>query len=357
MVALANRRAAVKASTRVKAGDVYRVRIPRPKRELDGLASGAADVDLDILYEDRWILAVDKPAGIPVHPAGRLLDRTVITALKARCLESGTGHPEIIKLCHRLDLETSGVLLVSKDPVSMPRFAGQFERRTVKKEYLAIVHGEMREDAGELARNLGIRFEEIPINDLFQNYLKSLSPQFKGLDHDRTEENIQARIRSNLLMAMSNKFNALLLATGNKSELAVGYCTLYGDLAGGLAVISDIPKTLCYRLADHINKNDEIIPQRIISRPPSAELRPGQTDQDTLPPYELLDDILQAAVEENMGFDDIVELGHDPAVVSDVLNRLTFSEYRRRQAPPGLKITSRAGYDRNYPIARGLEIY
>lgn len=156
MVALANRQAAVKASTRVKAGDVYSVRIPRPKRELDGLASGAIDVVLDILYEDQWILAVDKPAGIPVHPAGRLLDRTVVTALKARCLESGAGRPEDIKLCHRLDLETSGVLLVSKDPVSMPRFAGQFEQRTVEKEYLAIVHGEMKEDSGEIDLPIGL---------------------------------------------------------------------------------------------------------------------------------------------------------------------------------------------------------
>ena len=138
----------------------------------------------------------------------------------------------------------------------------------------------------------------------------------------------------------------------------MGYCTLYGDLSGGLAVISDIPKTLCYRLAGYINRNAEIIPQRIIERPPSAELRPDQTDQDTLPPYDVLDDILGAAIEKNLGFDEIVARGHDPAVVSDVLGRLAFNEYKRVQAPPGLKITTKAfGYGRRYPIARGRAFY
>lgn len=159
-------------------------------------------------------------------------------------------------------------------------------------------------------------------------------------------------------MAISNKFNALLLATGNKSELAVGYCTLYGDMAGGLAVIADIPKTACYRLARHINKNGEVIPSSIIDRPPSAELKPGQKDQDTLPPYHILDQILQAAVEDRLGFEEIVGLGHDPVVVQDVLRRIAFNEYKRVQAPPGLKMSSRAfGYGRRYPIARGRRIF
>jgi len=215
-----------------------------------------------------------------------------------------------------------------------------------------------RDDAGKLANNLGMRFEEIPITSLFQSYKHALAPLFKGLEEDETEENIQARIRGNILMALSNKFNALLLTTGNKSEFAMGYCTLYGDLSGGLAVISDIPKTFCYRLADYINRNGEIIPQRIIERPPSAELRPDQIDQDTLPPYDVLDDILGAAIEKNLGFDEIVARGHDPAVVRDVLGRLVFNEYKRVQAPPGLKITTKAfGYGRRYPIARGRAIY
>jgi NAD+ synthase (glutamine-hydrolysing) len=215
-----------------------------------------------------------------------------------------------------------------------------------------------REDARKLAENLAIRFEEIPISDLFSAYKETLKPVFKGLEEDETEENIQARIRGNLIMALSNKFKALLLTTGNKSEFAMGYCTLYGDLSGGLAVISDIPKTLCYRLARFINRDREIIPQRVLTRPPSAELKPGQTDQDTLPPYEVLDDIIEAATEKKMGFRSIVARGHDPAVVESVLRRMAFNEYKRRQAPPGLKITSKAfGYGWRYPIAKGKQVY
>ncbi|UCF57374.1 MAG: NAD+ synthase [Deltaproteobacteria bacterium] len=215
-----------------------------------------------------------------------------------------------------------------------------------------------KEDARKLASNLGIHFEEIPIHEVYQSYKESLAHMFKGLKEDVTEENIQARIRGNLLMAFSNKFNALLLSTGNKSETAMGYCTLYGDMSGGLAVISDVPKTMCYRLARLINEEREIIPERILSRAPSAELKPDQTDQDTLPPYDLLDDILEAAVERNLAFDDIVALGHDPEIVRDVLRRLIVNEYKRRQAPPGLKVTTKAfGYGRRYPIARGKQLF
>jgi NAD+ synthetase len=215
-----------------------------------------------------------------------------------------------------------------------------------------------KEDAATLAMNLGIRFEELPIHDIYQSYTKSLAPNFSGLEENETEENIQARIRGNLLMAFSNKFNLLLLTTGNKSEMATGYCTLYGDMSGGLAVISDIPKTMCYRLARYINREGEIIPERILSRPPSAELKADQTDQDSLPPYEILDEILEAAVVKNLGFDDIVAMGHEPETVRDVLRRLALNEYKRRQAPPGLKITTKAfGYGRRYPIARGSQLY
>jgi len=215
-----------------------------------------------------------------------------------------------------------------------------------------------RDIAGKVANNLGIRFEEIPIHGLIQGYRQSLADLFEGLEEDEAEENIQARIRGNLLMALSNKFNLLLLSTGNKSEVATGYCTLYGDLSGGLAVISDIPKTMCYRLVRYINRDREIIPEEVLARPPSAELRPNQADQDTLPPYEVLDVILEAAVEKNLGFDQIVALGHDPEVVRDVLHRLVTNEYKRRQSPPGLKITTKAfGYGRRYPIARGKQVY
>jgi NAD+ synthetase len=215
-----------------------------------------------------------------------------------------------------------------------------------------------KEDARALATNLGIHFNEIPIQDIYKSYKVSLAPVFKGLEEDITEENIQARIRGNLLMALSNKFNVLLLTTGNKSEVATGYCTLYGDMSGGLAVISDVPKTMCYRLARYINRDREIIPDRILRRPPSAELKPNQTDQDILPPYETLDEIVEAAVVKNLPFDDIVALGHEPGVVRDVLRRMVVNEYKRRQAPPGLKVTTKAfGYGRRYPIARGKQIF
>ncbi|MGE5841290.1 MAG: NAD+ synthase [Deltaproteobacteria bacterium] len=215
-----------------------------------------------------------------------------------------------------------------------------------------------RDDARTLARNLGIHFVEISITEIFNSFIKSLDPVFRGLPPDEAEENIQARIRGTLLMALSNKFRSLLLSTGNKSETATGYCTIYGDMNGGLAVISDVPKTLCYRIARYINKDQEIIPQRVISRPPSAELRPNQTDQDSLPPYDILDGILDAAIEKNLAFDDIVALGYDPTTVRDVLRRIVMNEYKRRQAPPGLKVTSKAfGYGRRYPIARAKEHY
>ena len=160
-----------------------------------------------------------------------------------------------------------------------------------------------REDAAGLARNLKIRFLEIPITEVYQAFRKALKPAFEGLAENEAEENIQARIRGTLLMALSNKFQSLLLSTGNKSETATGYCTIYGDMNGGLAVISDVPKTLCYRLAAHINREGEVIPRRVISRPPSAELRPNQTDQDSLPPYDVLDSILDGAIEKNLAFD------------------------------------------------------
>lgn len=215
-----------------------------------------------------------------------------------------------------------------------------------------------REDAKILAENLKIRLIEIPIADIYDSFTRGLADVFKGLEQNETEENIQARIRGTLLMSLSNKFGSLLLSTGNKSETAVGYCTIYGDMNGGLAVISDIPKTLCYRLAGYVNREKEIIPERVLSRPPSAELRPNQTDQDSLPPYEILDGIIDAAVVKNLGYEDIVAMGYDPELVKDVLRRLDTNEYKRRQAPPGLKITTKAfGYGRRYPIARTKKPY
>jgi NAD+ synthase (glutamine-hydrolysing) len=210
------------------------------------------------------------------------------------------------------------------------------------------------EDARLLSENLGIRFSVIPIEPIHQVCEQVLAPHFAGLPPDVTEENIQARIRGLILMALSNKFGSLLLTTGNKSELAVGYCTLYGDMCGGLAVIGDVPKTTVYELARHINRRAgrAIIPERALVRPPSAELRPDQTDQDTLPPYALLDEILRRYEERLETPEQIATAGIDPTVLDDVIRRIHASEYKRQQAAPGLKVTLRAfGFGRRMPIA------
>jgi len=207
-------------------------------------------------------------------------------------------------------------------------------------------------DAEALAENLGIAFQVIPIDTIFQSYLEELAPVFSDVGEDVTEENIQARIRAAVLMALSNKFGRLLLATGNKSELAVGYCTLYGDMAGGLAVIADVPKTLVYDLARFLNTGGEVIPESTIDKPPSAELRPDQVDQDSLPPYEVLDRIVEAWVEEHRSVEEIIAEGFDEEAVRDVVRLITGNEYKRRQAAPGIKITAKAfGVGRRYPIA------
>jgi NAD+ synthetase len=209
------------------------------------------------------------------------------------------------------------------------------------------------DDALALARNLGIKCLQIPIADAFSAFKAQLAEAFAGLPEDTTEENIQARLRGMTLMALSNKFGHLVLSTGNKSELSVGYCTLYGDMAGGLAVISDAPKTMVYALARWINRRDEVIPASTIEKPPSAELKPGQTDQDTLPPYDVLDDILRLYVEENMSARDIVAHGFDEKTVRWVQRRVDMNEYKREQAAPGIKVTSRAfGVGRRMPIAQ-----
>jgi NAD+ synthase (glutamine-hydrolysing) len=208
-------------------------------------------------------------------------------------------------------------------------------------------------DAARLAENLGIHFFVIPIERAFRAYLDTLAGPFAGHEPDVTEENLQARIRGNLLMALSNKFGWLVLTTGNKSEMSVGYATLYGDMAGGFAVIKDVPKTLVYELACWRNGQGDgpAIPERVLTRPPSAELRPDQKDTDSLPPYGVLDSILRAYVEEDAGLDEIVALGFDEPLVREVMRMVDRNEYKRRQAPPGVRITTRAfGKDRRLPI-------
>jgi NAD+ synthase/NAD+ synthase (glutamine-hydrolysing) len=213
-------------------------------------------------------------------------------------------------------------------------------------------------DARELAENLGIRFEVVTISEIFDLYRKALAPIFVGRPEDVTEENIQSRIRGNILMAFSNKFGELVLTTGNKSELGVGYCTLYGDMVGGLAVISDVPKTLVYRLSHYVNTLKPVIPRSTLEKPPSAELRPGQRDSDTLPEYEVLDNILEDYVEDNRTAEQIAaDRGYDLKLVRDVIRMVERSEYKRQQAAPGLKITPKAfGFGRRFPIAQKSEV-
>jgi NAD+ synthase (glutamine-hydrolysing) len=209
------------------------------------------------------------------------------------------------------------------------------------------------DDALALAQNLGIKCFQIPIANAFAAFKAQFAEVFAGLPEDTTEENMQSRLRGMILMALSNKFGHLLLTTGNKSELAVGYCTIYGDMAGGLAVISDVPKTMVYELARWINRRGEIIPVSTIEKPPSAELKPGQTDQDSLPPYDVLDEILRLYVEENMSARDIIAHGFEEKIVRWVQRRVDINEYKREQAAPGIKVTSRAfGVGRRMPIAQ-----
>ncbi len=209
------------------------------------------------------------------------------------------------------------------------------------------------DDTEALCANLGITINTIPVEKIFSAYLEMLTDHFGGAEPDVTEENIQARIRGNLLMALSNKFGWLVLTTANKSETSVGYTTLYGDMAGGFAVIKDVSKTLVYRLAKYCNemKGEAVIPEEILRKPPSAELRPAQLDADTLPPYEVLDPILKAYVEDDLSTEEIASDEFDASLVEGVVRMVDSNEYKRRQGPPGIKITARAfGKDRRFPI-------
>ena len=206
-------------------------------------------------------------------------------------------------------------------------------------------------DARDMANRLGVKYDEIPISPMYDAFENSLSTEFKGLSPDATEENIQARIRGTLLMALSNKSGRIVLTTGNKSEMAVGYCTLYGDMAGGFAVIKDVVKTLVYRLCEYRNSISPVIPERIITRPPSAELRPDQKDQDSLPPYEILDAILERYMENDVPIENLIKEGFAQEDVEKVTRLIKINEYKRRQSPIGVRITRRAfGRDWRYPI-------
>jgi NAD+ synthase (glutamine-hydrolysing) len=219
---------------------------------------------------------------------------------------------------------------------------------------------ESREDAAALAKNLDINFIQVPVSHIFNAYREVLADIFKGLPENIAEENLQARIRGNLLMALSNKFNRLVLTTGNKSENSVGYATLYGDMAGGFAVIKDVPKMMVYELCRFRNEKEGtiVIPERILTKAPTAELKPDQKDSDSLPPYHLLDPILKAYVEDDLSLDEIISFGADSDTAREVIRKIDLAEYKRRQAPPGIKITPRAfGKDRRFPITNRFRNY
>jgi NAD+ synthase (glutamine-hydrolysing) len=243
-------------------------------------------------------------------------------------------------------IDSALVAAIAVDAVGQDNVTGVF----MPSDYTS---KESTEDARQLADNLGIRFVTVPIGSIFDAYRTTLASHFQGRSEGTTEENVQARIRGNILMALSNKFGSLVLTTGNKSELSVGYCTLFGDMAGGLSVIKDCPKTLVYRLAQYKNDNEgrEIVPGRILRKEPSAELRPDQKDTDSLPPYDVLDPILHAYVEEDKAAEDVMSLGYTTDIVKQVIDKVDRNEYKRRQSPPGIKITPRAlGKDRRIPI-------
>lgn len=241
-------------------------------------------------------------------------------------------------------IDSSLVATLARDVLGRENTVGVF----MPSRYSSL---ESERDAKELASNLGIKLIAISIEQVFKMYLMTLEPQFTGLERNITEENLQARIRGNLLMALSNKFGWLVLTTGNKSEMSTGYATLYGDMAGGLAVIKDVPKTLVYKLAKYRNSLGPVIPESVLTKEPTAELKPNQKDRDTLPPYETLDPILKAYIEEDKDLNEIVSLGFDKEAVFKVSNMVDKSEYKRRQSPPGIKITPKAfGKDRRMPI-------
>ena len=327
---------------------VFMTRLHDPRRRKEKLTFSSDHISLKTLGLTNVTKEVDPPPAIEKHQPLQYDELGEIY----RALTLGTYDYVQKNGFHQVLLGLSGgidsalVAAIAVDALGRENVTGV----TMPSPYTS---KESLDDAQQMAENLGIRLLRIPISPIFDSYLDTLKPHFQGIREDITEENLQARIRGNILMALSNKLGSLVLTTGNKSELSTGYCTLYGDMAGGFSVIKDCPKTLVYQLANYKNKKErtEIIPARIIEKEPSAELRPNQKDIDTLPPYKLLDPILQAYVEEDKEMDNVVALGYSKDVVRDVIEKVDRNEYKRRQAPPGVKITHRAlGKDRRLPI-------
>jgi NAD+ synthetase len=285
-----------------------------------------------------------QPTPTPIIPA-LSLEATVYNALKLGLADyvNKNGFPSVV-LGLSGGIDSALTLAIAVDALG----ADRVKVLMMASQYTADMSVD---DAVEMAKLVNVDYSLIPIKSLFEGFKEALSEEFKGKPEDTTEENLQARIRGMLLMALSNKFGSIVLTTGNKSETAVGYSTLYGDMAGGFALLKDIPKTLVYKLANYRNSISAMIPERIITRAPSAELRDDQTDQDSLPPYEILDAIMQAYVEDDLSLEDIVQLGYSQTDVKRVTSLIDRNEYKRRQAPIGVRITQRGfGKDRRYPI-------
>jgi NAD+ synthetase len=329
-------------------------------------SAGNVIAQLAAFREDERVVDTDSPSAIEFHQ-GKIPEQifaALSLGLRDYCRKCNF-HSVVVGLSGGIDSAVTAV--IASDALGSENVTGV----SMPSPYSS--RGSI-EDARVLARNLGIKFLEIPVTDAFQVFRAQFKEIFKGLPENETEENMQPRLRAMILMALSNKFGHLVLSTGNKSELSVGYCTLYGDMAGGLAVISDVPKTIIYELARWINSDyasqggrerepstvaaatsavPGIIPKSTIEKPPSAELKPNQKDQDTLPPYEILDEILHLYVEENLSARDIIARGFDEKTVRWVQRRVDLNEYKREQAAPGLKVTSRAfGIGRKMPIAQ-----
>src|SRR3989454_1012726 len=331
----------------IDADAVARARLHDPRRRRARRVLERRGVTVDrVVLSARYRATHRRPAngGLPAVPSP--LDevyRALVLGLRDYARKNGF-EKVVLGLSGGIDSSLSAVLAV--DALGAENVVGVFMPSPYSSD-------ESREDAQALAQNLGVRFLTLPITPIFQAYTSALAPVFKGRQPDVTEENVQARIRGNLLMALSNKYGWLVLTTGNKSEMSVGYATLYGDMAGGFAVIKDVPKTLVYELARWRNAReaDPVIPKRVFTRPPTAELRPNQTDQDSLPPYEVLDPIIRGYVEEDQSLADLIAAGFDRHTVEQVVALVDRSEYKRRQSPPGVKITHRAlGKDRRMPI-------
>jgi NAD+ synthetase len=312
-------------------------------------ASGNLTAQATDFEEDMVVIDLEHPDCHDIHPVAESLSASVLKALV-------TGTQDYVRKCgfSKAIVGLSGgidsalTLVIAEMALGRNNVAAVF----MPSPYTS---PDNYEDTAELCNRLNIALTIIPIDSIFNAFTAVITPDSRQETPGITEQNIQARIRGTLLMALSNRDGCLVLSTGNKSELAVGYCTLYGDMNGGLAVISDVPKTMVYELSRYINAQRSVIPERILEKAPSAELKPDQTDQDDLPPYDVLDAILKASIEELKGYDEIVRLGFSPALVKDILSRIDRNEYKRHQAAPGLKVTSKAfGYGRRYPLAKHL---